>query len=167
MKTFCTLFFLTLFTSAITSQNCNDNLHEGDITFYGGVAGSSGGNCSLPVAVGDFMHCALNDIDYDGSNACGACLEVTGSKGKVIVQVVDRCPECKEGDVDLTMQAFDKVEDPVVGRIKLPWKFVECPLNNTIKVNFKEENRFFNAIQFRDIKHAISKMEFREEETDP
>jgi len=168
MKTIASLIITALFISCgISAQNCNDNIHTGEITFYEGIQGTSGGNCSLPVAADDFMHCALNNIDYDGSNACGACLEVTGSKGTVIVQVVDRCPECAEGDVDLTEQAFEKVENPIDGRVQISWKFIECPINKTIKVNFKEENRFFNAFQFRDIKHAISKMEYREKETDP
>jgi len=140
MKTIASLIITALFISCgISAQNCNDNIHTGEITFYEGIQGTSGGNCSLPVAADDFMHCALNNIDYDGSNACGACLEVTGSKGTVIVQVVDRCPECAEGDVDLTEQAFEKVENPIDGRVQISWKFIECPINKTIKVNFKEE----------------------------
>ncbi len=147
---------------------CNDSIKSGEATFYGGVAGSEGGNCSLPVAVNDFMHCALNNTDYDESNACGACLEVTGSRGKTIVQVVDRCPECKPGDVDLTQQAFAKVANPIDGRVPITWKFVPCPLaaNKTIKVNFKSgSSKYWTAIQFRDLKHAVSKMEYRKNNT--
>ncbi len=142
---------------------CNDSIKSGEATFYGGVAGSEGGNCSLPVAVDGFMHCALNNTDYDGSNACGACLEVTGYLGKTIVKVVDRCPECKPGDVDLTQQAFSKVANPIDGRVPITWKFVPCPLaaNKTIKVNFKSgSTKYWTAIQFRDLKHAVSKMEY-------
>lgn len=150
------------------AQNCNNAIHVGEGTFYGGVAGSSGGNCSLPVDVGDFMHCAMNHTDYDGSNACGACLEVTGSRGSTIVKVVDRCPECAPGDVDLTQQAFALIGNPTDGRIPISWKYVPCPLiNNNIKINFKEENIYYTAIQFRDIKHAVSSMEYRETPTAP
>ncbi|WP_282079992.1 expansin EXLX1 family cellulose-binding protein [Aquimarina algiphila] len=142
---------------------CNDSIKSGEATFYGGVAGSEGGNCSLPVAADDFMHCALNNTDYDGSNACGACLEITGSLGKTIVKVVDRCPECKPGDVDLTQQAFSEVANPIDGRVPITWKFVPCPLaaSKTIKVNFKSgSTKYWTAIQFRDLKHAVSKMEY-------
>ena len=143
---------------------CNDAVHSGEGTFYGGVAGSSGGNCSLPVADNDFAHCALNNQDYDTSAACGACLEVSGKKGKTIVRVVDRCPECKPGDVDLTEQAFTQIADPIDGRILISWKFVPCPLapGQDIKVNFKSgSSKYWTAIQFRDIKHAIAKMEYQ------
>ncbi len=142
---------------------CNDAVRTGEATFYGGIAGSSGGNCSLPVDANDFMHCALNNTDYNNSNACGACLEVTGSRGKTIVKVVDRCPECKPGDVDLTQQAFSEIANPIDGRVPISWKFVPCPLasNQTIKVNFKSgSSKYWTAIQFRNIKHAINKMEY-------
>jgi len=60
MKTF-KLLFLGIFLYYTTyAQQCNDEINTGEDTFYGGIAGSSGGNCSLPVAVGDFMHCAMN-----------------------------------------------------------------------------------------------------------
>jgi len=83
-------------------------------------------NCSLPVVSGDYMHCALNNFDYDGSNACGACIEVIGAKGSVILKVVDRCPECASGDVDMTEQAFDMIADVIDGRVPISWKFVPC-----------------------------------------
>ncbi len=164
-----TLFFLIfLFTQALAFSQCNDDVKSGEGTFYGGIAGSSGGNCSLPVAANDFMHCALNNTDYQNSNACGACLEVTGSLGKTIVKVVDRCPECKPGDVDLTQQAFSKIANPIDGRVPITWKFVPCPLTGgqTIKVNFKSgSSKYWTAIQFRDLKHAVTKMEYYKNNT--
>jgi len=117
------------------------------------------------LATGDYMHCALNNFDYDGSNACGACIEVTGAKGSVILKVVDRCPECASGDVDMTEQAFAMVADVIDGRVPISWKFVPCETainNNSIKINFKEgSSEFWTAIQFRNINHAISSMEYQ------
>jgi len=160
---FC--FLLTISVINIYAQECNNSVHTGEGTFYDGVAGGTFGNCSLPVATGDYMHCALNNFDYDGSNACGACIEVTGAKGSVILNVVDRCPECASGDVDMTMEAFEMIADVIDGRVPISWKFVPCETisnNETIKINFKEgSSEFWTAIQFREINHAVSKMEYQ------
>ena len=155
---------LLCFTIQLSAQNCNDEIHTGEGTFYGGVAGGIFGNCSLPVAAGDYMHCALNNIDYDGSDACGAFIEVTGSKGSVILKVVDRCPECAAGDVDMTEEAFEIIANVIDGRVPISWKFVpaETNSNKNIKINFKEgSSAFWTAIQFRDIKHAVAAMEYQ------
>jgi len=157
------IFLLTGWT-IISAQNCNNLPHSGEGTFYGGIAGSAGGNCGIPVAANDFNHCALNNQDYNTSQACGACLEVKSASGKsVIVKVVDRCPECAPGDVDLTQQAFAQIENPTAGRIPITWRFVPCPLNNsTIKVNFKSgSTKFWTAIQLRNIRHAVAKLEYK------
>lgn len=156
------LAFICMFN--LSAQDCNDEIHTGEGTYYDGVDGGVFGNCSLPVATGDYMHCALNTIDYDGSNACGACIEVTGEKGSIKLKVVDRCPECAEGDVDMTEQAFGMIDDIIDGRVPISWKFVPCdiPNNESIKVNFKEGSSiYWTAIQFRNIRHAIAKMEYQ------
>ncbi|SEL80893.1 Por secretion system C-terminal sorting domain-containing protein [Aquimarina amphilecti] len=158
-------FLVVISVAKIYTQECNNTVHTGEGTFYDGVAGGTFGNCSLPVAVGDYLHCALNNFDYDGSDSCGACIEVTGAKGSVIVNVVDRCPECASGDVDMTIEAFEMIADVVDGRVPISWKFVPCETilaNETIKINFKEgSSEFWTAIQFRNINHAISKMEYQ------
>ncbi|WP_240491694.1 expansin EXLX1 family cellulose-binding protein [Flavivirga aquatica] len=160
------LVFSVIF-SGLYAQECNDEIHLGEGTFYGGVSGSSGGNCGLPVAADDFLNCALNTFDYDGSQACGACIEVTSSINKsVILKVVDRCPECDEGDVDIHQDAFKLIEDPIKGRIPISWKFVPCPLKNndkSILINFKSgSSQYWTAIQFRNIKYAIKKLEYKQ-----
>lgn len=91
LKNTITSLVLLLLTSlaVIHAQNCNNAQHTGEGTFYGGVAGSAGGNCGIPVAANDFDHCALNNQDYNTSQACGACIEVTSKSGKsVVVKVV-------------------------------------------------------------------------------
>ena len=156
------LIFFGLFQ--LTAQECfYDTTYSGEGTFYDGVAGSSSGNCSLPVAQGDFLHCALNNINYDGSNACGACITVTGPKGSVTLQVVDRCPECASGDVDMTEEAFSQIADVIDGRVPITWQYTTCESNitNDIKVVFKEgSSEFWTAIQFRNTTHAVATMEY-------
>jgi hypothetical protein len=55
------------------------------------------------------------------SPACGACLTITGPKGSVQVKVVDKCPGCKQGDLDLSPAAFNQVADMAAGRVKITW----------------------------------------------
>jgi len=70
-------------------------------------------------------------------------------------KVVDRCPECASGDVDMTEQAFAEIADVIDGRVPISWRFVPCEMesnNETIKINFKEgSSEFWTAIQFRNI----------------
>ncbi len=147
------------------AQNNFNKVHSGEATFYGGVAGSAGGNCGLPVAAGDFNHAAMNHTDYNNSQACGACAQVTSkATGKsVIVKIVDRCPECKPGDIDLTQQMFAKIDNPTKGRIAITWKYVPCPLKtNSIKVHLKSGTSIhWTAFQLRNLRYAVTKLEYK------
>jgi len=162
------LILITLIISyGSTAQICDSltKMHHGEGTFYGGVAGSSGGNCGIPVPLDDTLHCGLNNIDYDTANACGACIQIWGPKGDVVVKVVDRCPECKEGDIDMTPQAFFQLAEDRDGRVDISWKFVECPVQN-IKLFYKEgSSQYWAGVQFRDIKYPIKKFEYLNEVT--
>src|SRR5436190_1219322 len=60
------------------------------------------GNCSFDASPNDLMVAAMNDADYHTAAWCGACVAVTGPAGTVTVRVVDRCPGCASGDLDLS-----------------------------------------------------------------
>lgn len=146
---------------------CNDDTHSGEGTYYGGVAGSEGGNCSLWVDSGDYYHVAMNNTDYDGSNACGACVEITGPNGTATATVVDRCPECAEGDIDMAEDLFAEVADKVDGRVDITWEYVPCDESENIKVKYKSGSSiWWTGIQFRDIEHGIVKMEYQTDSGD-
>ncbi len=149
----------------------------GAATFYGGVDGGAGGNCSILVKKGDKMHCAINDVDYKNSSACGAYVEVVGPKGKVVLQVVDRCPECPKKKVavnvkgkkvnlpvhlDLTQEAFAKIGNPINGAEAIKWRFVENPnKQQKMKYRFKSGSSvYWTGIQFFDTKNAVKKVEY-------
>ncbi|KAI8050311.1 RlpA-like double-psi beta-barrel-protein domain-containing protein-containing protein [Syncephalis plumigaleata] len=102
---------------------------RGDGTYYdpeGGVKGGIG-SCGW-VYKNDDMVAALNAPQYGAyarpgdSPVCGACLVVSGPNGKVRVKVVDKCPVCKSGDVDLSEAAFVKIADKAAGRVKISWR---------------------------------------------
>ncbi|MFN8438850.1 MAG: hypothetical protein U0V72_14675 [Cytophagales bacterium] len=61
------VFSFLVFQILKAQENCDKMLlwHHGEGTYYGGVAGSEGGNCSLPLAADDTLHVAMNHVDYD------------------------------------------------------------------------------------------------------
>ncbi len=165
MKTKYLLNFLIIFLPLnLSAQDCNDTVYYGEGTYYGGIAGSSGGNCSLPVEAGDYLHCALNNVEYAGSNACGSCILVTGPNDSIKLKVVDRCPECASGDVDMTQEAFAQIADLIDGRINISWRFVPCELDalENIKIMFKSGSSiWWTGIQFRNLEHSLLSMEYQ------
>lgn len=123
---------------------------SGDGTYYGE---SEGGNCALrpprPGMYAGMVPVAINDAQYGNSDACGACLEVTGSgegsgadpiTGTFQAYVSDRCPECAEGALDLAKSGD--------GRWAISWKFVPCP-GEGIAFQFEGSNDFYWKLQPR------------------
>jgi expansin (peptidoglycan-binding protein) len=97
----------------------------GKATFYDLAGGT--GNCSFPSAPADDLFVALGPSQYAGAAACGSYLDVTGPKGKVRVKVIDSCPECPVGHLDLSRTAFKKIADEVQGVVPIKYKTVVNP----------------------------------------
>lgn len=138
----------------------NATTFTGEGTYY---AATGNGSCSFgpssdkPLLVG-----AMNAPDYDNSNVCGACAHVKGPKGEVTVRIVDLCPECKHGDIDLSPEAFEQLAPLVDGRIAISWQFVPCNVTSPIVYHFKEgSNQWWSAVQIRNHRHAIAKFEWK------
>lgn len=93
----------------------------GQATYYNYV---SGGACGIKPPA-DKLIAAINDEQYSKEN-CGKCAMVTGPKGSVKVLVLDKCPGCGWGDLDLSQQAFERVASTSAGRVKIGWHFVDC-----------------------------------------
>jgi expansin (peptidoglycan-binding protein) len=49
----------------------------------------------------DLMVAAMNAEEYGHATVCGAYLAVSGPQGTVTVRIVDLCPECQAGHLDL------------------------------------------------------------------
>ncbi len=156
MKHFILFFALVLFTFSMQSQ-----INSGEGTFYAPIDGTNSGNCSIFIESGDLMYCALNAIDYNNAAPCGAYIKVTGVKGSVVLQVVDSCPECKKGDVDMTEVAFSMIDEVINGRVPITWEFVDKPNDKTVKIEFKEgSSQYWTAIKVFDIKNALQSLEY-------
>lgn len=54
---------------------------------------------------------------------CGRKAVVHGPLGSVTVTIVDTCPPCKWGDVDLSPSAFDKIAKREQGRVPISWSW--------------------------------------------
>jgi expansin (peptidoglycan-binding protein) len=132
--------------------------HTGDGTYYDA---DGSGNCSFPATPDDLMVAAMNDTDYAASAACGACIEITGPEGTITVRIVDRCPECPQGDVDMSPQAFEQIAPLEDGRVDISWRYVACGLSGPIVYHFKEgSNPYWTAVQIRNHRYPIAKLEF-------
>lgn len=57
---------------------------------------------------------------------CNRRIKVTNpANGKsVTVKIVDTCPPCSSGDVDLSPKAFAAIADMSLGRIPIKWSWV-------------------------------------------
>ena len=69
------------------------------------------------------MIAALNPTQHD-LHECGNCIAVQAADGTgptVKVLVWDTCPECADGSIDLSEEAFVKLEPTSVGRFQVKW----------------------------------------------
>ena len=131
----------------------------GEGTYYDFADGS--GNCGFPATPDDLMVAAINASDYADSAACGSCVRVTGPSGSVDVRIVDQCPECPSGDLDLSPEAFERIADLSAGRVPISWETVACPVSGPIVYHFKDgSNPWWTAIQIRNHAHAIAQLEY-------
>ncbi|CAF1096660.1 unnamed protein product [Adineta ricciae] len=79
------------------------------------------------------MVAALNAPQFDPhtpngnpnkNSLCNRRMRVQGPSGSVDVAIVDRCPVCKTGDVDLNEAAFAKIGSTSAGRIRIRWHWL-------------------------------------------
>jgi expansin len=134
---------------------------SGDATYY---AADGSGNCSFaPSGESPLFVAALSDADYDGARACGSCVRVEGPEGSVDVRIVDRCPGCSAGDIDLSPEAFERIAPLTAGRVAVSWHAIPCEAPGTIRVHFKDgSNPWWTAIRVDRHRHAIAALAYRQ-----
>lgn len=132
--------------------------HSGQATYYEFADGS--GACSFDPTPNDLMVAAMNAPDYAGSAACGSCARVSGPKGEITVRIVDLCPECPKGNLDLSPEAFERIAPLEQGRVPITWRYVACDVKGPLRYHFKDgSNQWWSAVQLRNHRHAIAKFE--------
>lgn len=131
---------------------------SGEGTFY---SGDGTGACSFP-ARADMLFAALNAPQFAGAALCGVCAEVTGPDGTVVVPIVDLCPECASGDLDLSPTAFDLIADPVDGRVPITWHEVPCDVAGPVSFHvYDGANPWYLAVHVRNHRNRIVSLERR------
>jgi expansin (peptidoglycan-binding protein) len=130
---------------------------SGEGTYY---AADGTGNCSFDASPNDLLVAAMNGPDYNTAAWCGACVEVSGPNGKVTVRIVDQCPGCAHGDLDLSPEAFQMIAPLSAGRVPITWHEVACNVSGPIAYHFKDgANAYWTAIQIRNHRYPIASVE--------
>lgn len=163
MKNSILLFIFSCSMSLLGQSICGQEpVYNGEGTYYDIMSFGGMGNCSFPNSdFSPFFIGAMNASQYGLSDYCGACAEVTGPNGKVKVHIIDQCPECKFGDIDLSPEAFDYLAPRIDGRIKISWKLVPCETVSPIKFYIKEgSSQYWIAVQVRNHTNKIEKLEY-------
>ncbi|WP_433495177.1 expansin EXLX1 family cellulose-binding protein [Micromonospora sp. CA-248089] len=135
---------------------------SGKATFYDSKG--AGGNCSRPAAPADRMYVALGPSEYASGASCGGYLDVTGPRGTVRVLVMDQCPECAPGHLDLSAKAFARIADPVQGVVKVSYRaVVNPPLAGPLTFRMKEgSSQWWFAVLVGDHGNPLRAVEVRQ-----
>jgi hypothetical protein len=99
---------------------------SGEATHYE-LAADGMGNCSYPSPPAGQLYVALSPSEYGAAAACGSYLQVTGPGGSVTVEVVDQCPECQAGHIDLSEQAFARIAPLSAGLVPVSYHTIADP----------------------------------------
>ncbi len=121
---------------------------HGVATYYDATGA---GNCGFDASPNDLDVAAMDDPEWQNSAVCGACAAVTGPKGKVTVRIVDRCPECEPGHLDMSQPAFAKIADVSAGKVPITWLLVPCAVSGPVAFHYKDgSSQWWTAIQVRN-----------------
>jgi expansin (peptidoglycan-binding protein) len=134
-------------------------VQNGEATYY---AATGAGACMFDASPNDLLVAAMNAPEWNGSAVCGECVAVTGPSGKVAVRIVDLCPECKPGQLDLSKEAFAAIADVSAGRVNISWQVVPCNVSGPIAYEFKDgSSQYWTAIQVRNSRLPIQAFEWQ------
>ncbi|UIZ27819.1 hypothetical protein KXD40_004718 [Peronospora effusa] len=138
--------FVAVLLGVAAADIVPDEYFEGDGTSYT-LSEVSSGNCNfmsaIPTASTNFV--ALNEEQWNTLGNCGRCIEVscidaqcTVQNKTAVVQVLDRCPECAHGALDLSPTVFSDITGLGPNRLTVRWRFVDCPDAGNVQVCLKE-----------------------------
>ncbi|KAI9262087.1 RlpA-like double-psi beta-barrel-protein domain-containing protein-containing protein, partial [Sporodiniella umbellata] len=86
------------------------------------------GSCGWDNSSSDMIVALNHEQMGNGENSnknpkCGKYINVKGPNGSVRVKVVDTCPGCSSGDLDLSPSAFAKIAKLDQGRVSVSWSW--------------------------------------------
>jgi expansin len=160
---------LLLLTGVCRAQSDAEEMYEndqtGEATYYGHT---NAGNCGItprPSWASSLTYLvALNQNQYVSdyqSGGCGICLEGrylgTGAGSNppadtFTALVVDRCPGCAVGDLDLATTGD--------GRWDIEWRAIDCPVGSqSLRYQFEGSNQWYMKLGVRNHRVAVDSME--------
>jgi expansin (peptidoglycan-binding protein) len=136
-------------------------LHTGIATYYDATGA---GACSFDPSPNDLLVAAMNNAEYNNAAYCGAYVQVTGPQGTVTVRIVDLCPGCQTGHLDLSREAFAAIADLPQGVVSITWRVVSPNIAGPIAYHFMEgSSQWWTAVQVRNHRNPVAKLEFLDE----
>jgi expansin len=108
---------------------------------------------------------AVDSSLYAGSGACGACIELSTARGKVVVQAVEHYPVTPEGGrnrISVTGPAMDLLAAAGDSVVQAKWRWVPCPVTGPIRAALKSgSSQFYWEVILLNFTTRLSKLEFR------
>jgi expansin (peptidoglycan-binding protein) len=164
------------YSSKFTKIFKDGPIYTGEATSYGSL--TSGGNCLFPKEefYNDMMYAAINQQQYMDDLGCGLCALVvsTSNPYKAIrVRVLDRCPECAHGDLDLSDKAFKDLTDEEPTRVQIAWAPIPCDIDipdypalvepdSPIKFQFKiGSSQWWFQVQIFNTRYPVATVEMK------
>ncbi|KAJ3054377.1 hypothetical protein HK097_001986 [Rhizophlyctis rosea] len=110
---------------------------NGRTTYYGTGGGGDAspqtnyGSCGIALNKVPSQFAALNAAQYDGGAHCGKCVRLSYGGRSTVVQIVDLCPSCGWGALDIALNSFASVTGSTesaynLGVINTDWYEVSC-----------------------------------------
>jgi expansin (peptidoglycan-binding protein) len=148
----------TVYLPVVMTMRANP-VYAGIATYYDATGA---GACLFDPSPQDLNVAAMNAEQYNNAAWCGAYVRVVGPKGSVTVRIVDLCPECKAGHLDLSREAFAQIADLPLGRVSITWQLISPALSGPIAYHFKDgSNQWWTAVQIRNHRNPIAQLEYR------
>jgi expansin (peptidoglycan-binding protein) len=109
----------------------------------------------------DLMIAAMNTTDYETAAACGATILIHAAGGKsVTVRIVNECPTCAVGQIDLSHQAFAKLAALKTGRIPISWSLLSPATAEPVSIRYKTgSSRWWCALQVIGQRNPVATLE--------
>ena len=135
-----------------------DETFEGVATYYDA---DGSGACMFDADPSDIHVAALTKEQWASAGWCGACADATGPDGTVRVRIVDQCPGCKHGHLDMHPEAFDQIAARRLGIVDITWQFVSCDVQGPLRYKYKDgSNPWWTAVQVRNHRRPILSLEW-------
>ncbi|KAG6616015.1 RlpA-like double-psi beta-barrel domain [Phytophthora cinnamomi] len=153
--------------------NCIATAYEGYGTVYT-LSSPSDGNCNFMSWPDDAVtkYAALNAEQWEETMNCGRCAQVSctdascAGQASEIVYIMDQCPGCAYGDLDLSPDVFESITGQSYTKLSIEWQFVDCPISSSVQYCLKTgSSEFWVAVQPANFVSGVQSLSINGQET--